>query len=123
MLGSDGRVSEGTGENIFVVRKGVVITSAPSASSALPGITGARLSQSQEILATIFDLSHWSEPTHPSEEMFLTETAAEVTPVRTVDDREFERVIAVLSRPRYSSTYFQVVHGELERYFDWLDWP
>jgi branched-chain amino acid aminotransferase len=87
MLNADGNVSEGSGENIFCVREGVVLTP-PLASGILDGITRHSVMtllaedgvEVREAVLTRGDL-------YAADEVFLTGTAAEVTPIREIDDR------------------------------------
>jgi branched-chain amino acid aminotransferase len=119
MLNPQGYVSEGTGENIFIVVDGEIFTP-PLAAGPLPGITrnsvitiAADLGmQVTEKLLTRADL-------YVAEEMFVTGTAAEITPVREIDDR-------VIGAPgpltqTLQQKYFAIVKGEDEKYSDWLD--
>jgi branched-chain amino acid aminotransferase len=119
MLNPAGFVSEATGENIFVVQGGELVTP-PLYSGPLPGITrdtvitiAADLGmQVSEQVLTRADL-------YTAEEMFCTGTAAEVTPVREIDER-------VIGEPgpvtmAIQQKYFEVVKGQDEKYFAWLD--
>ena len=88
LLAPDGNVSECTGENIFIVRKGRLITPPTSDSGALEGIT----QQSVETIARDLGYAVTYEPLirtdlYTADEAFLTGTAAEVVPIRAVDDR------------------------------------
>ena len=122
LLAPDGRVSECTGENVFVVRGGRILTPPTSESGALAGIT----QQSVETIAADLgiEVSHEAlvrTDLYTADEAFLTGTAAEVVPIREVDDR-----IVGEGRPgpvttQIQQTYFAAVRGEVDRYKDWLE--
>jgi branched-chain amino acid aminotransferase len=121
LLASDGRVSECTGENIFIVRGGVLVTPPTSDAGALDGIT----QDTVEVIARDMgiDVRHEAlvrTDLYLADEAFLTGTAAEVVPIRAVDDRPLGTgspgpVTAELQR-----AYFATVRGEVDRYKDWL---
>jgi len=123
LLTSDGRVSECTGENIFVVRDGVLLTPPTSDAGALDGIT-------QDTVETIaadlgYEVRH--EPLirtdlYLADEAFLTGTAAEVVPIRSVDDRPVGAGKPGPITTEIQQTYFATVRGEVDRYKDWLDY-
>jgi branched-chain amino acid aminotransferase len=121
LLTSDGRVSECTGENIFIVRNGVLLTPPTSDAGALDGIT----QDTVEVLARDMGIEVRHEALirtdlYLADEAFLTGTAAELTPIRAVDDR----VVGTGSRGPITTelqrAYFSTVRGELDRYKDWL---
>ncbi len=122
MLGWDGRISECTGENIFIVRDGVLVTPPPSEAGALTGIT-------QHSVVTIArDLGYEvrfeamrRDDLYLADEAFLTGTAAEVVPIASVDDRAVGNGTPGPISKEIQKTYFQVVRGERPRYEDWLD--
>ncbi len=121
LLTSDGRVSECTGENIFIVRNGVLLTPPTSDAGALDGIT----QDTVEVLARDMGIEVRHEALirtdlYLADEAFLTGTAAELTPIRAVDDR----VVGTGSRGPITTelqrAYFSTVRGELDRFKDWL---
>lgn len=121
MLGPDGYVSEASGENVFIVRDGVIVTPHPSVAGALPGITQA------SVIEIARDLGYEVrfEPLlrtdlYLADEMFLTGTAAEVTPVRAVDDRSVGLVTPGPITSELQRTFFRVVRGEVPRFEHWL---
>jgi len=123
LLAPDGHVSECTGENIFVVRKGRLITPPTSDAGALDGIT----QQSVEAIASDlgYEVSH--EPLirtdlYTADEAFLTGTAAEVVPIRAVDDRPVGGGKPGPITQQIQALYFATVRGEVDRYKDWLDY-
>ncbi|MGH9101521.1 MAG: branched-chain amino acid transaminase [Acidimicrobiales bacterium] len=121
LLSPQGYVSECTGENLFVVRDGV-LTTPPAAAGALAGITQSSVTT----IAT--DLGHevrtanlLRSDLYTAQEAFLTGTAAEVVPIRSVDDRLVgEGAPGPLTR-ELQRAYHAAVRGELERYKDWVE--
>jgi len=119
LLDVEGFVAEGSGENIFIVRDNVIYT--PDLTSALEGITRdtiGRLAADEGYVLREKRITR--DEVYLADEAFFTGTAAEVTPIREVDNR----VIGAGSRgpvtTRLQSLYFDVVHGRLDRYHDWL---
>jgi branched-chain amino acid aminotransferase len=123
LLAPDGRVSECTGENLFVVKRGRVLTPPTSDSGALAGIT-------QDSVVTIArDLGYEVTPEplirtdlYTADEAFLTGTAAEVVPIREVDDRPVADGRPGPITTRIQQTYFAAVRGQDDRYKDWLEY-
>ncbi len=121
LLTSDGRVSECTGENIFIVRDGVLLTPPTSDAGALDGIT----QDTVEVLARDIGIEVRHEPLirtdlYLADEAFLTGTAAELTPIRAVDDRAVGSGRPGPITTELQRAYFSTVHGELDSYKDWL---
>jgi branched-chain amino acid aminotransferase len=122
LLAPDGNVSECTGENIFVVRDGVVSTPPTSDAGALKGIT-------QDSIETIardfgYEVTHEQlirTDLYSADEAFLTGTAAEVVPIRAVDDRPVGTGKPGPITRQLQQTYFATVRGEVDQYKDWLD--
>ena len=122
LLAPDGHVSECTGENIFVVRDGVIATPPTSDSGALKGIT----QHSIETIAKDFGYQVTNEQLirtdlYSADEAFLTGTAAEVVPIRAVDDRPVGSGKPGPITRQLQQTYFATVRGEVDQYKDWLD--
>lgn len=121
MLNADGNISEGSGENIFVVKDDVVHTP-PVAAGILDGITrasvidllGAEGLEIRETVITRGDL-------YAADELFLTGTAAEVTPIREVDDRPIGSGKPGPVTRQAQSLYRDAVSGKLEARRSWLD--
>ena len=119
-LDVDGTVSEGSGENIFVIRDGVIVTP-PSASSILPGITRDTLiTLAKEHGYEVRQERIPREALYGADEIFFTGTAAEVTPIRSVDritigSGKRGPVTAVLQK-----AFFAAVRGEGEDRYGWL---
>jgi len=123
MLAPDGKVSECTGENLFVINDGKLTTPHISAAGTLQGITQATV----ETIATDLGLEVSYESLirtdlYLAEEAFLTGTAAEVVPIQSVDDRLVGDGTPGPHTKKIQSTYFSAVRGELPRYQAWLDY-
>ncbi len=119
LLNLDGTVAEATGENVFFVRRGALVTN-DEASNILPGITR------DSVLTLARDLGIPSEirtftpdDLFAADEVFLTGTAAEVTPVAAIDDRPVPRVAGGIVS-RLQQAYFHCVRGRDLRYARWL---
>jgi len=119
LLDDHGFVAEGSGENIFIVRDGVLYT--PDTSSALQGITRDTLMElaADEGLA-VREKRISRDEVYLADEAFFTGTAAEVTPIREVDDRTIGAGNRGPVTERLQTLYFDVVHGRVDRYSDWL---
>ncbi|HEX2796572.1 MAG TPA: branched-chain amino acid transaminase [Immundisolibacter sp.] len=119
LLDVDGYVAEGSGENVFVIRKGVIYT--PDITSALEGITrDTVITLAREAGYEVREKRITRDEVYIADEAFFTGTAAEVTPIRSLDDRligEGKRgPITKLLQDRY----FATVNGELDGHLDWL---
>jgi branched-chain amino acid aminotransferase len=119
MLDVHGHVSEGSGENVFVVRDGAIFT--PNAScSILDGVTARSVKQIAADLGFEVAERHISRgELYQADEVFLTGTAAEIVPVREVDDIPLgppgELTQAIQKR------FFEAIKGQREEYLEWLD--
>ena len=119
LLDVDGFVAEGSGENIFIVRDGVLYT--PDLTSALEGITRDTIVQlAQEEGLQVREKRITRDEVYLADEAFFTGTAAEVTPIREVDDRLIGRGGRGPVTERLQTLYFDVVHGRREKYAGWL---
>jgi branched-chain amino acid aminotransferase len=119
LLDDHGFVTEGSGENIFIVRDGVLYT--PDTSSALEGITRDTIMElAADSGLTVREKRMSRDEVYLADEAFFTGSAAEVTPIREVDNR----IIGTGSRgpvtEQLQSLYFDVVHGRVDKYKDWL---
>jgi branched-chain amino acid aminotransferase len=121
LLSPQGYVSECTGENLFVVKGGRIITP-PVSAGALEGIT-------QDSVLTIardlgFDVEFGNilrSDLYTAEEAFLTGTAAEVVPIRSVDDRPLGDGKPGPITRRLQEVYHAAVRGEVDKYKDWVE--
>ncbi|HEX4979001.1 MAG TPA: branched-chain amino acid transaminase [Acidimicrobiales bacterium] len=117
LLSPQGYVSECTGENIFVVRNGRIVTP-PVSAGALPGITQDSVMTIARDLGIDCEISNLlRSDLYVAEEAFLCGTAAEVVPIRSVDDRDIGEPGPITRK--IQETYFSVVKGEVDRYKDW----
>jgi len=119
-LDVDGFVAEGSGENFFMVRDGVLYT--PELTSALDGITRATVMQlAQEAGIEVREKRITRDEVYTADEAFFTGTAAEVTPIRELDGRSIGSGTRGVMTEQLQSTYFDVVHGRSAGHRDWLD--
>jgi branched-chain amino acid aminotransferase len=118
LLTPEGTVADGSGENIFVVKNGVIYTP-DLASGILPGITRDTVTQiAQDLGYTVLEKALIRSDLYLADEVFMTGTAAEVTPLRSVDDYELgvgEITLAI------QKAYLDTVRGKSERWSQWLD--
>jgi branched-chain amino acid aminotransferase len=120
LLTDEGFVADGSGENVFVVKDGVIATPDLSAS-ILPGITRETIIHvARDLGYTVVEKQLLRTDLYLADEVFMTGTAAEVTPIRSVDDQTIGVGPITLELQR---TYWEVVRGRSERYRDWLDFP
>ena len=119
MLNTLGMVSEGTGENIFRVKRGILST--PSAAAGiLRGITRdtvIQLAADAGIKCQRIDISR--EELYTSDELFLSGTAAEITPIREVDGRRIGDGDYPITR-KLQASFADLVHGRNKNYMQWL---
>jgi branched-chain amino acid aminotransferase len=119
LLSPQGYVSECTGENIFVVKHGKIITP-PVSAGALEGITQSSVFTIARDLGYEVEVGNiLRSDLYLAEEAFLTGTAAEVVPIRSIDDREIGEPGPVTRK--IQETYFATVRGEVDQYKDWLE--
>jgi branched-chain amino acid aminotransferase len=119
LLTDDGYVADGPGENIFVVRDGTIYTP-DLAASILPGVTRATVIQiARDLGYEILQKNLIRTDLYLADEVFMTGTAAEVTPLREVDDQLIgppgEVTLAI------QRAYLDTVRGRSDRYAEWLD--
>jgi len=118
LLTEEGFVADGSGENIFVV-KGGKITTPPLSTSILPGITRETVIQIAHDLGYVIEEGNViRSDLYLADEVFMTGTAAEVTPVRSVDDHELGVGPVTLELQKH---YLDTVRGRSERWGHWLD--
>src|SRR5271154_1819462 len=121
MLGPDGRVSECTGENLFIVRDGLILSPPPSEAGALRGITQASIVKIANDLG--YEVSFEAmrrDDLYLADEAFLTGTAAEVVPISSVDDRSVGDGKPGPITTAIKTTYHQAIRGERPQYEEWL---
>ncbi len=120
MLDSQGYVSEASGENIFVVKKGLLYTP-PIGSAILGGITrDSVVSLCAELGLTLIERTLTRDELYTADELFMCGTAAEITPVREVDDRRIGSGSRGPVTERLQERFFEVVRGEGKPRSEWL---
>lgn len=119
LLDTDGYVSEGSGENVFVVRNGVIYT--PDLASCLDGITrDATLTIARDLGIEVREKRITRDEVYCADEAFFTGTAAEVTPIRELDDRVIGEGRRGPITKRIQDAFFAAVGGTDEKYKHWL---
>jgi branched-chain amino acid aminotransferase len=119
LLDTQGYVSEGSGENIFIVKKGRLVTP-PLSSSILEGITrDTVLTLAREEGIPVVEDRITRDELYLADEAFFTGTAAEVTPVREVDDRAIGTGKVGPVTKRLQARYFDVVKGSDSHHPEW----
>lgn len=119
LLDVDGFVAEGSGENIFIVRNGVIFT--PDLTSALEGITRETIVKlAEEFGYEVREKRITRDEVYVADEAFFTGTAAEVTPIRELDGRAIGCGSRGPITEKLQSKYFDLVHGRVEEHLDWL---
>lgn len=119
LLDVDGFVAEGSGENIFIVRNGTIYT--PDLTSALDGITRNTIFVlAKEIGVDIVEKRITRDEVYIADEVFFTGSAAEVTPIREVDNRQIGEGSRGPLTEKLQTMYFDVVHGRSPAHKDWL---
>lgn len=119
LLDASGFVMEGSGENIFIVRDGVIYT--PDLTSALDGITRRTIFQlAEESGLKVVEKRITRDEVYIADEAFFTGTAAEVTPIREIDNRSIGNGGRGPITEKLQTMYFDAVHGRLDNHVDWL---
>jgi branched-chain amino acid aminotransferase len=119
-LDHNGYVSEGSGENIFLIRKGIVLTP-PLSASVLPGITrNTVINICKELGYEVREVMVPRETLYIAEEVFFTGTAAEITPIRSVDRIKIGSGKRGPVTERLQKEFFSIFSGERKVPEDWL---
>ena len=119
LLDVDGFVAEGSGENFFMVRDGIIYT--PELTSALDGITRATVIQlAEEEGLEVREKRITRDEVYVADEAFFTGTAAEVTPIRELDGRSIGCGSRGPITAKLQKNYFDVVHGRSAAHQGWL---
>ncbi|HUY02860.1 MAG TPA: branched-chain amino acid transaminase [Rhodocyclaceae bacterium] len=119
LLDVDGFVAEGPGENIFIVKDGVIYE--PEIASALIGITRATiLTLAKDLGLTVVSKRLTRDDIYTADEAFFTGTAAEVTPIRELDSRQIGAGQRGPITAKLQSLFFDVVNGRVPAHADWL---
>ncbi|NPB08287.1 MAG: branched-chain-amino-acid transaminase [Aquificae bacterium] len=121
LLNSQGFVAEGSGENIFIVKNGVAIT--PSLNEhVLEGITRNAVITllKKELVVEVVERPIARSELYTADEVFLTGTAAEITPVVEIDNRKIGKGEIGEITKQLQEIYFRAVRGKINRYRNWL---
>ena len=118
LLDTEGYVAEGSGENIFLVRNGVVYT--PEVTSCLNGITrNTILTLADELGIKVIEKRITRDEVYIADEAFFTGTAAEVTPIREVDGRQIGAGRRGPLTEKLQKAYFDLVNGKSAGHAEW----
>ncbi|MFB9137416.1 branched-chain-amino-acid transaminase [Vibrio olivae] len=121
-LSVDGYLSEGAGENIFVIKDGVLLTP-PTTNSILPGITrDTIMTLARDMGYEVRETNIAREALYLADEIFMTGTAAEIVPVRSVDKSEIGSGKCGLVTKAMQTAYFGLFNGTTEDKWGWLDY-
>lgn len=119
MLDVDGFVAEGSGENVFIIRKGKLYT--PDLTSALEGITRDTIvTLAKELGYEVIEKRITRDEVYTADEAFFTGTAAEVTPIRELDNRAIGTGTRGPITEQLQTLYFDVVKGKSPKHMHWL---
>ncbi len=119
LLNSHGNVADGSGENIFVVKNSVIHTP-PTSAGALEGITRDSIIQiAKDKKYEVIERDLVRTDLYMADEIFFTGTAAEVVPIREIDDREIGKPGPVTKD--LQDTFFKTIKGKEAKYKDWLE--
>ena len=121
MLSPEGSLAEGSGENLFIVRENTLITP-PESAGILMGVTRNSVTTiAHDLGYEVLERKFVRSDIYTADEAFLTGTAAEVTPIREVDDRPIGSGTRGPVTKEIQQTYFSAVKGGLEQYARWVE--
>jgi branched-chain amino acid aminotransferase len=121
-LDPEGYISEGSGENIFLIKNGVVMTP-PLYSTVLPGITRDSVIKICESMGIpVLERAIPREMLYIADEVFFTGTAAEITPIRSVDKVKVGAGKRGELTTEIQKRFFDIITGEVEDEFGWFTW-
>ena len=119
LLDVDGFVSEGSAENFFLIKEGILYT--PELTAALDGITRKTvITLARDLGFEVREKRISRDEVYGADEAFFTGTAAEVTPIRELDRRSIGSGTRGPITEQLQSLYLDIVHGRSEKYRDWL---
>jgi branched-chain amino acid aminotransferase len=119
LLDTEGYVSEGAGENIFIVKSGKIYT--PDLASCLDGITrDSVVTIARDLGIEVIEKRITRDEVYCADEAFFTGTAAEVTPIRELDGREIGAGSRGPVTEKIQSMFFDIVGGKADKYKNWL---
>jgi branched-chain amino acid aminotransferase len=121
LLDSRGFVCEGTGENIFIVREGTILTP-PQNAGILDGISRKSILQiARDLGYEVVERDLARAELYLADEVFMSGTAAEMVPVREIDDHRIGDGVAGPVTRAVQTVFVDALHGRDERYREWLD--
>jgi branched-chain amino acid aminotransferase len=121
LLDVDGYVAEGAGENIFIVKNGKLYT--PDLTSCLEGITRASvLTLAADLGLSVVEKRITRDEVYCADEAFFTGTAAEITPIRELDNRQIGEGTRGPLTTRLQSLFFDCVNGRVPAHAEWLSY-
>jgi branched-chain amino acid aminotransferase len=119
LLDTEGYVSEGAGENVFIVRDGKLYT--PDLASCLDGITrNAVVTMAHDLGYEVIEKRITRDEMYCADEAFFTGTAAEITPIRELDDRTIGEGSRGPITGKLQALFFDVVAGKSDKYASWM---
>jgi branched-chain amino acid aminotransferase len=121
MLSPEGTMAEGSGENLFIVRENTLVTP-PESAGILMGVTRNSVTTiARDLGYEVLERKFVRSDIYTADEAFLTGTAAEVTPIREVDDRPIGSGTRGPVTKEIQQTYFSAVKGGLDQYAHWVE--
>ena len=119
LLDTEGYVSEGAGENVFIVKKGKIYT--PDLASCLDGITrDSVITIARDLGLEVIEKRITRDEMYCADEAFFTGTAAEITPIRELDDRAIGSGTRGPITEKLQSIFFDAVSGKSTQYQHWI---
>jgi len=119
LLDVEGFVAEGSGENVFIIRDKVIYT--PDLTSALNGITrNTIMTIANDLGYELVEKRITRDEVYIADEAFFSGTAAEVTPIRELDNRSIGSGTRGPITKELQTLYFDIVHGKVDKYKHWL---
>jgi branched-chain amino acid aminotransferase len=119
MLDHQGFAAEGSAENLFIIRNGVIYT--PETTSALEGITrDSVMTIARDLGYDVIEKRITRDEIYVADEAFFTGSAAEVTPISELDNRQIGNGGRGAITEELQTAYFDAVHGRSDTYSDWL---
>jgi branched-chain amino acid aminotransferase len=120
MLNWQGYVADATGENVFIVRDGALYTP-PAWAGPLSGITrDSVMVLARDLGITVEETNLVRADLYTADEAFMTGTAAELVPIRSVDDRDLGEAGPITRK--IQEVFVSAIHGEVEKYSDWNEY-
>jgi branched-chain amino acid aminotransferase len=121
MLNQRGEIADGSGENVFMVRERALLTP-PLSAGCLGGITrDSVMALGRDLGYDVREENLVRSDLYHADEAFFTGTAAEVTPIREVDDRTVGEGVRGPVTKEIQQTFFSAARGEIDKYRHWLD--